>query len=201
LIFSFSGIIIFSIHQPRYSIFKLFDTVFLLSQGHTIYFGPSTQLVPYFASQGFICEQYDNPADFVLDILIASHGDSFTTLCNAYLQSNNAALVTDNRKKNHFSQLKTSARSQWKEFYYLSQRTIRNAIRNPELAASQIGVALMIAILIGLIYNQMKATVDAGVRNRLGAVFFIVVSQIFSTQTALEPFLKERVLFIHVNIS
>jgi ATP-binding cassette subfamily G (WHITE) protein 2 len=117
------------------------------------------------------------------------------------MSSNNAALVIDNRKKNDISLLKTAARSWLKEFYYLSQRTVRNAIRNPEVAASQIAVALMVATLIGLIYNQMKPTMDAGVRNRLGAIFFIVVSQIFSTQTALEPFLKERVLFIHVNIS
>jgi ATP-binding cassette subfamily G (WHITE) protein 2 len=39
------------------------------------------------------------------------------------------------------------------------------------------------------------------VQNRLGAIFFIVISQIFSNVTALEPFLKERVLFIHVSVS
>ncbi|CAF4159759.1 unnamed protein product, partial [Rotaria sp. Silwood2] len=99
-------------------------------------------------------------------------------LCNAYLQSNissnNAALIIDNQEENDLSLLKTAARSQLKEFYYLAQRTVRNAIRNPELAVSQIVVALMVAILIGLIYNQMKPTIDAGVQNRLGAIFFIV---------------------------
>ncbi|CAF4632889.1 unnamed protein product, partial [Rotaria socialis] len=33
--------IVFSIHQPRYSIFKLFDTLFLLSAGRCTYHGPT----------------------------------------------------------------------------------------------------------------------------------------------------------------
>ena len=62
--------IIFSIHQPRYSIFKLFDTVLFLSSGHNIYLGRPIDVLPYFASNGFICEEHNNPADFILDILM-----------------------------------------------------------------------------------------------------------------------------------
>jgi hypothetical protein len=54
-------------------------------------------------------------------------------------------------------------------------------------------------LLVGLVFNDMEPIVDPGVQNRLGAIFFTVVSQIFSTVTALEPLLKERVLFIHVS--
>jgi ATP-binding cassette subfamily G (WHITE) protein 2 len=50
-------------------------------------------------------------------------------------------------------------------------------------------------------FYDLKKTYDPGVQNRLGAIFFIVISQIFSNVTALEPFLKERVLFIHVSVS
>lgn len=44
----------------------------------------------------------------------------------------------------------------------------------------------------------MKTTTDPGIHDRLGAIFCIIVSQIFSTVTALEPLIKERALFIHV---
>ncbi|CAL1544614.1 unnamed protein product, partial [Lymnaea stagnalis] len=40
--------IIFSIHQPRYSIYRLFDSLMLLSQGHTVYHGPSEEALAFF---------------------------------------------------------------------------------------------------------------------------------------------------------
>ena len=43
-------VIVMSIHQPRYSIFKLFDSVTLLSRGELVYSGPARAVVPYFTS-------------------------------------------------------------------------------------------------------------------------------------------------------
>lgn len=44
--------IIFSIHQPRYSIFKLFDSLTLLALGKVLYHGPAKQALEYFSSIG-----------------------------------------------------------------------------------------------------------------------------------------------------
>ena len=44
--------IILSIHQPRYSIFRLFDTLTLLSLGHLVYHGPFNKALPYFETLG-----------------------------------------------------------------------------------------------------------------------------------------------------
>ena len=44
--------IIFSIHQPRYSIFKLFDHLALLSQGFMVYHGPAQEALEYFSTIG-----------------------------------------------------------------------------------------------------------------------------------------------------
>ena len=43
-------VVIMSIHQPRYSILKLFDTITLLSRGEMIYHGASRAALPYFSS-------------------------------------------------------------------------------------------------------------------------------------------------------
>ncbi|CAG5134414.1 unnamed protein product, partial [Candidula unifasciata] len=61
--------IIFSIHQPRYSIYSLFDHLVLLSSGYTIYDGPAPEALDFFASQGFQCEEHNNPPDFFLDVI------------------------------------------------------------------------------------------------------------------------------------
>ncbi|CAF4412944.1 unnamed protein product, partial [Rotaria sp. Silwood2] len=62
--------IIFSIHQPRSSIFKMFDTVMFMCKGRCVYQGSAKDVVPYFAKQGYQCEPYENPADYALDVLI-----------------------------------------------------------------------------------------------------------------------------------
>ncbi|CAH1794455.1 unnamed protein product [Owenia fusiformis] len=65
--------IIFSIHQPRFSIFKQFDNLALLSLGEMVYHGPSNEALDYFESIGYECEAHNNPPDFFLDII---NGDS-----------------------------------------------------------------------------------------------------------------------------
>jgi ABC-type multidrug transport system ATPase subunit len=62
-------IIVSVIHQPRSSIFQLFDRLLLLSEGQTMYFGPAREAVGYFERLGHSCPQHFNPADFFLDVL------------------------------------------------------------------------------------------------------------------------------------
>ena len=51
------------IHQPRSSIYHMFDQLLLLSDGRTIFFGPASEATPYFAQLGFVCPPMFNPAD------------------------------------------------------------------------------------------------------------------------------------------
>uniref|UniRef100_H2YBJ5 ABC transporter domain-containing protein n=1 Tax=Ciona savignyi TaxID=51511 RepID=H2YBJ5_CIOSA len=76
--------IILSIHQPRYSIFRQFDTLTLLSLGRLIYHGPNEKVLPHFDALGYHCEEHNNPADFFLDVI---NGDS-TALSNDIDQDN-----------------------------------------------------------------------------------------------------------------
>ncbi|NXU16019.1 ABCG2 protein, partial [Pardalotus punctatus] len=71
--------IIFSIHQPRYSIFRLFDNLTLLAAGRVLYHGPAQRAIEYFQSIGYQCEPYNNPADFFLDVI---NGDSTAVALN-----------------------------------------------------------------------------------------------------------------------
>uniref|UniRef100_A0A8C9WSS4 Broad substrate specificity ATP-binding cassette transporter ABCG2 n=1 Tax=Scleropages formosus TaxID=113540 RepID=A0A8C9WSS4_SCLFO len=65
--------IIMSIHQPRYSIYRLFDSLTLLVNGKQVYHGPAQSALEYFAEIGYVCEEHNNPADFFLDVI---NGDS-----------------------------------------------------------------------------------------------------------------------------
>jgi ATP-binding cassette subfamily G (WHITE) protein 2 len=93
------------------------------------------------------------------------------------------------------------SKSRITEILYVSQRTLRNVFRNPTLVAMQTIVTIFFAVLVGLIYLQIDRMEDTGIKNRMGAIFFIVTNQVMANLSAIELFLKERVLFIHENAS
>ncbi|XP_077241693.1 ABC transporter G family member 15-like [Tasmannia lanceolata] len=58
--------IISSIHQPSSEVFALFDDLFLLSGGQTVYFGEAKLATQFFAEVGFPCPSRKNPSDHFL---------------------------------------------------------------------------------------------------------------------------------------
>lgn len=62
-------LIITVIHQPRSSIYNMFDKLLLLSLGQVMYMGDAVNAVDYFSAQGFNCPDAFNPSDYFLDIL------------------------------------------------------------------------------------------------------------------------------------
>nr|GEW95421.1 ABC transporter G family member 15-like [Tanacetum cinerariifolium] len=58
--------VISSIHQPSSEVFALFDDLFLLSGGETVYFGEAKDAIEFFAESGFACPIKRNPADHFL---------------------------------------------------------------------------------------------------------------------------------------
>jgi len=67
--------VVASIHQPRSSIYALFDQLYLLSEGRTMFAGPADQAVTYFAclNDAFACPPHFNPADWFLDLTSADY--------------------------------------------------------------------------------------------------------------------------------
>ncbi|XP_010521140.1 PREDICTED: ABC transporter G family member 25 [Tarenaya hassleriana] len=60
--------VVTSVHQPSSRVFKMFDSVILLSEGRCMYFGKGRDAVGYFESVGFSPAFPMNPADFLLDL-------------------------------------------------------------------------------------------------------------------------------------
>ncbi|CAK9199019.1 unnamed protein product [Sphagnum troendelagicum] len=58
--------VIASIHQPCSEVFDLFDDLFLLSHGQTIFFGEAAAANEHFSASGFPCPPLRNPADHFL---------------------------------------------------------------------------------------------------------------------------------------
>lgn len=61
--------VVSSIHQPRSSIFAMFDDLILLSEGQLLYSGAASDALPYFEELGHKCPQHYNPAEFLADLI------------------------------------------------------------------------------------------------------------------------------------
>lgn len=61
--------VICSIHQPRSSIFRMFDDVMLMSEGRVMFQGPAGRVGRYFRSKGHYMPANTNPGDFAVDVV------------------------------------------------------------------------------------------------------------------------------------
>ncbi|KAK9866000.1 hypothetical protein WJX84_002019 [Apatococcus fuscideae] len=68
--------VVTSIHQPRSSIFTMFDDVLLLTEGGCVYHGPAASALEHFSKQGFECPERYNPAEFLADLISVDYSST-----------------------------------------------------------------------------------------------------------------------------
>eukprot|EP00930_Biecheleria_cincta_P065763 TRINITY_DN5164_c0_g1_i7.p1 TRINITY_DN5164_c0_g1~~TRINITY_DN5164_c0_g1_i7.p1 ORF type:complete len:716 (+),score=113.90 TRINITY_DN5164_c0_g1_i7:64-2211(+) len=102
--------VIMVIHQPRYSLFTLFDEVLLLGVGgRTVYQGPSQGALPYFQGIGFQMAEHENPADWFMDVISAKIPNTRT---HSHLESSTLADMWKNRSKQEIQQVQRTLQRQ-----------------------------------------------------------------------------------------
>uniref|UniRef100_A0A8C5PDT0 Broad substrate specificity ATP-binding cassette transporter ABCG2 n=1 Tax=Leptobrachium leishanense TaxID=445787 RepID=A0A8C5PDT0_9ANUR len=224
--------IIFSIHQPRYSIFRLFDSLTLLAGGKTLYHGPAQYTLDYFKELGYECEAHNNPADFFLDVI---NGDSTAVAMNklddvpidehevhdggvqsvvdrlaeqfcstrCYLETQaelDKLNLGEKLKTNFFSKQITYNTSFFHQLKWVSKRSFKNLLGNPQASIAQIMISLVLSLIVGAIFFGV-AEDNSGIQNRVGSLFFITTNQCFSSVSSIELFIVEKKIFIHEYIS
>lgn len=222
--------IILSIHQPRYGIYRLFDSLTLLVNGKQVYHGPAQEALDYFSDIGYTCEPHNNPADFFLDVI---NGDSTAVALtntdgddpdseatSSSKQGIEDKLVEEYKNCSYYKQTKaeleriisgkqlTTVRSRTityntgflTQFKWVLKRTFRNLMLNPQTSIAQVAVTAFLAIIVGALFFDVQND-QSGIQNRFGALFFITVNQCFSSLSSAELFITERKLFTHEYIS
>ncbi|KAM9856563.1 broad substrate specificity ATP-binding cassette transporter ABCG2b [Aulostomus maculatus] len=211
--------VIFSIHQPRFSIFRQFDHLALMHKGEVVYAGAADQALQYFNNLGYQIESFNNPADFFMDITNGeaksaleplAADDSKNPLAFKYRQSQlcqNMLQELDHVNQSAAGGVKSQqeAADYVTSFFYqlhvVCGRTILNTLRNPQTSYAQLALNIFFAILVGLIYYQMPLTLPEALQNRSGSFFFLIINMVFGNLSAVELFINERAIFIHENSS
>ncbi|XP_041641615.1 broad substrate specificity ATP-binding cassette transporter ABCG2b [Cheilinus undulatus] len=211
--------VIFSIHQPRFSIFRQFDHLTLMHKGEVVYAGAAGQALDYFTDLGYQIESFNNPADFFMDI---TNGEAKSILEPLTAVECKNPLATKYRESklcqtmleelDHVNQSigagvkgQDQAADYATSFLYqlrvVCGRTVMNTLRNPQTSYAQLALNIFFALLVGLIYYQMSLQLPGALQNRTGAFFFLIINMVFGNLSAVELFINERAIFIHENSS
>ncbi|GMF60581.1 unnamed protein product [Phytophthora fragariaefolia] len=62
--------VITAIHQPSSEVYALFDRLYLLAEGTTVFEGSACEAIKHFAALGLPCPQFMNPADHFIEQLV-----------------------------------------------------------------------------------------------------------------------------------
>ncbi|CAG8444580.1 68_t:CDS:2, partial [Cetraspora pellucida] len=200
--------IIASIHQPSTETYSLFDKLCLIGRGHTLYFGKRENATSYFEALGHVCPPYANPADHYLRLINSDfmsdkaeaekHIDNFIT---AYEQSKaHSSTLTEIRslsKPNmYFLSRPTSryARSFFAQTWFLTIRSLKNAMRNILMFWVRVAMYVCLALLMGVTWWQVGYNQE-NIQDRFSAHFFSVAFLAFMSVAGIPGFLEERLVF------
>ncbi|XP_028396482.1 ATP-binding cassette sub-family G member 2-like isoform X2 [Dendronephthya gigantea] len=222
--------IIFSIHQPRYSIFKLFDNICLLGDGHMMYNGPAQEALGYFEEIGYQCEPHNNPPDFFLDVInsakletaddevndtekgeitILDLARKFKDSAQGQAIQKQVTEIFENMKANpnseaaintKYAQQNRYATGWFKQMGIVGQRSVRCLIRNPLTTIVQFFVMAFLGLVVGALYFKIEKD-EKGIQNRVGAFFFIIMNMVYANLDSIELLIKEKSIFVHESAS
>jgi len=190
--------VICTIHQPSSTIFALLDRLLLLVQGEVAYLGKVSDSVEFFASLGYPCPTYTNPADFYM-VMLQTQNEEEITRCKMFVEATAKLLpkYTPRETETGGNPIKSEKRANFlTQLRELTKRGWQTVVGNPLSFMAKFGQTIALSILVSLVYLKM-GTDQSGVTNREGALFFITMSQTMTGLNAvLLTFPLERSLLI-----
>jgi len=205
--------IIFSIHQPRNLVFKLFNSITLLSyNGQVIYHGPRSQIISHCENIGLSCDERCNPMDVFSEILCpresntgiylpdgnGSSNPDIEELCCGYYQSDIYSsmmqkiddLNLDDENALITPPIKTSF---FHQFNLLCRRSFTNLSRRVMLSfGNEVLAYLGFGIIFGLLFFHLGYRSPEAVQNRFGILFLTVNFNLFMSLSFIDRFTKEK---------
>jgi ATP-binding cassette subfamily G (WHITE) protein 2 len=211
--------VVLSIHQPRPDVFRLLDRVLVMSKtGDVVYCGPSASAEAHFASLArpshlgggnarsarFLPEGV-NVADYVLDTVLRSSDEDVRSMVTAFrgsetFESDRAFLLSvAARAAGSQTPFPSGARKKTapfgKQLRLLCGRLLRKLFRHPFLIGVHFLASFSTALGVGFIFLHVGAD-QAGIQNRLGALFFVLLYLTLMSLSSLPVWREDRLLFL-----
>ncbi|KAF0686053.1 Aste57867_22147 [Aphanomyces stellatus] len=177
--------ILTTIHQPSSDLFALFDRLFLLSNGRTVYYGKAADSVAYFASLGYQCPNYMNPTDYFMKQIIQLDPEATKrvgVMVDQWLAKEATLVITPGEMASAaeltaFSETRLGYGAQ---FATLCRRNVTRLVRDHMAFKARFFQSIFISVIVGLIYLRLSMN-QTGIQSFSGVLFFISINQVFSS--------------------
>ena len=205
--------VVCAIHQPRSSIWSIFDDILLLGPGGVvIYHGSRDQALAYFASIGHHCPPDTNPAEFLIDLVSfdqqspEASSQRIKSLSEAFSASKSYAVPLVG-PVTHLPILKIipilpttlwwGPRRAVFRFLILLKRALRQTLRDNATNLTRLAVSSVLAALLGGMYggkDNISGALDSNtVANRVNLIAHASINVgMLSMVKALQLFKRER---------
>ena len=199
--------VIMSIHQPRGSIYNMFDDLLLLSDGRVVYNGAASAAAGFFAREGFRCPNNINIGEFAVDVVSKSpDGDDDETYLSRLLKLEAAARparrsaaaapaaslveVKDGPARRG---LRRSSSGCWTQFRLLFRRAWREVARSKAALLIKVVQQVMIAVIYGGIYTLTDS--QSSIQDRFGLLSLTAIGAgNLAIASTIRTFPKEKAI-------
>ncbi|KAJ3101117.1 ATP-binding cassette sub- G member 2 [Phlyctochytrium planicorne] len=177
---------IMTIHQPRTDILTMCDKILILAAGRTVFFGKLEAALVFFAKLEYPLPDKTNPSDHFIDVAtLDQRTPELQQESEARIEKFAAAWelekpplpITTGMERSDDNSVRYY--SSWgTQFSVLLGRNMREVLRDAGTLGATLGQGVILCIIMGFIFFRLNLE-QAGIQNRLGALFFIVVNQTF----------------------
>lgn len=205
--------VIMSIHQPRGSIFNLFDDLLLLAEGRVVYCGAAKAAAAHFASLGYKCPNGINAGEFLVDLVSSGYEPNTSEqrladfslaagkqLATAKAAAAKAAKVAAAAASGGAAAVAGGARGARRaassgitQFALLLRRAWREVARSKAALAIKVTQQLMIAVIYGGIYSLGHT--QSSIQDRFGLLSLVAIGAgNLAIASTIRAFPKEKLI-------
>lgn len=203
--------VIMSVHQPSELVFEMADTLLLLTEGRTCYFGVAREAAQYFGTLGFARPSRYSDIEWMLDLINRDFGNhSAVNRCIAEWPKSRPSVWLE-RKLDEGASHQSSVSVQqakvgnvtgrcygvsfWQQTRALVHRGTLNMLRNPLVVWLRLLTYGGLSLFVGMIFPRLGTDAKA-MTLTVNALLFICAFVVFMSISVFPAYSEERTIFL-----
>lgn len=183
--------VVCAVHQPSSQMISQFDTVIVVNQGSTLYCGPQDEVLNTFQEAGYVCPNFYNIAEFVLEVVTNQRGGDLNNLAKInsvnYIKwktqneiyKNSIEDTTSMNLKRLEADDVSHKLSIWQQQKILLFRCLICIMRDNTMTKLRLAAHVVVALLLGTIFYNFGDDASK-VTSNISCIFFFLLFLFFA---------------------
>ncbi|KAI4475106.1 hypothetical protein M0802_015284, partial [Mischocyttarus mexicanus] len=191
-----------AVHQPSSQMISQFDAMIVINHGTTLYCGPRDNVLDTFKEAGYVCPDFYNIAEFVLEVVTDQRGGDLNNLKkinsdkyaerklktvfykNEILDTTMNMIENPERSeetsdKNNSAKVKFQGQSIWRQLKILLLRSFICVIRDNTMTKLRLAAHIIVALLLGSVFYDFGND-EGKVTSNISCIFFFLLFLFFA---------------------